>query len=156
MLSYQNSILRRTLPLATFNRLRLALGQMAQRVGEDALLLSEDVVQGMEIPPTMLAECFTVLVSQGFSALLLGTACELESSDCPNPQNKCYQVGLSFDPDAIAAFVSQLTSLLKNSPIATETLKQASLILQPNDAKLQSDFTLSLLEILSSDRNSPI
>ncbi len=153
MLSYQNSILRRTLPLATFNRLRLALGQMAQRVGEDALLLSEDVVQGMEIPPTMLAECFTVLVSQGFSALLLGTACELESSDCPNPQNKCYQVGLSFDPDAIAAFVSQLTSLLKNSPIATETLKQASLILQPNDAKLQSDFTLSLLEILSSDRS---
>ncbi len=153
MLSYQSSILRRTLPLATFNRLRLALGQMAQRVGEGALLLTEDTVQGMQFPATMLAQRFTVLVSQGFSALLLGTACESQPTDCPNPQQKCYQVGLSFDPDAIAAFVSQLTSLLKNSHIATETLKQASLILQPNDANLQSEFTLWLLEILGSEIN---
>ncbi|MFB2980346.1 ATP-binding protein [Microseira sp. BLCC-F43] len=151
MLSYQSSILRRTLPLANFNRLRLALGQMAQRVGEGALLLTEDVVQGMSVPTTMLPERFTFLVSQRFSALLLGTACESQPLDCPNPQQKCYHVGLSFAPEAIAAFVSQLTSLLNNSPIAAETLKQANRILQPNDASLQSEFTLSLLEILASD-----
>ncbi|GET42609.1 GAF sensor hybrid histidine kinase [Microseira wollei NIES-4236] len=151
MLSYQSSILRHTLPLANFNRLRLALGQMAQRVGEGALLLTEDVVQGMSVPATMLPERFTVLVSQRFSALLLGTACESQPLDCPNPQQKCYHVGLSFAPEAIAAFVSQLTSLLNNSHIAAETLKQANHILQPNDASLQSEFTLSLLEILASD-----
>ncbi|WP_307731621.1 hybrid sensor histidine kinase/response regulator [Microseira wollei] len=139
------------MPLANFNRLRLALGQMAQRVGEGALLLTEDVVQGMSVPATMLPERFTVLVSQRFSALLLGTACESQPLDCPNPQQKCYHVGLSFAPEAIAAFVSQLTSLLNNSHIAAETLKQANHILQPNDASLQSEFTLSLLEILASD-----
>jgi two-component system, sensor histidine kinase and response regulator len=154
MLSYQSSILRRTLPLANFNRLRLALGQMAQRVGEGALLLTEDVVQGMSVPATMLPERFTVLVSQRFSALLLATACESQPLDCPNPQQKCYHVGLSFAPEAIAAFVSQLTSLLNNSHIAAETLKQANHILQPNDASLQSEFTLSLLEILARDTNS--
>lgn len=151
MLSYQSSILRRTLPQATFNRLRLALGQMAQRVGEGVLLLTEDVVQGMEFPSTMLAERFTVLVSQKFSALLLGTALESQPLGCPHPQQKCYQVGLSFDPDEIATFVSQLGNLLKNSQIATETLGQVGDILQPNDASLQGEFTLSLLEILASD-----
>lgn len=151
MLSYQSSILRRTLPVATFNRLRLALGQMAQRVGEGALLLSEDVVKGMSVPTTMLPERFTVLVSQKFSALLLGTALESQPLDCPNPQKQCYQVGLSFDPDAIAAFVSQLNHLLNHSPIAAATLKQAERILQPNDANLHSEFTFSLVEILANN-----
>ncbi|HAZ48186.1 MAG TPA: hybrid sensor histidine kinase/response regulator [Cyanobacteria bacterium UBA11371] len=151
MLSYQTSILRRTLPQATFNRLRLVLGQMAQTVGEGALLLTEDVVQGISVPATTLPECFTVLVSERFSVLLLGTSLESDPLGWQNPQRQCYQVGLSFDPDAIAGFITQLGNLLKNSHMATETLKQASLILHPNDAKLQSEFTLSLLEILSGD-----
>ena len=151
MLSYQSSILRRTLPVTTFNRLRLAFEQMAQSVGEGTLLLTEDVVFGVKVPSTMGAERFSLLVSQGFSALLLGT---VESElDWQNSPRICYQVGLTFEPLAIATFITQLSSLLKNSSIPEETLKQVSRNIQTNDATLQSEFTLSLLEIFANDSN---
>jgi two-component system, sensor histidine kinase and response regulator len=151
MLSYQSLILRRILPVATFNRLRLALGQMAQRVGANPLILTETALSSVEIRQGMLAEKFTVLVSPQFSALLLGEASESESLDWQDPATRRYQVGLTFEPKAIAAFLNQLSSLLNNSAVALATLQQASLTLQPNDTCLQSEFTLSLLEILSLD-----
>ncbi|MBW4576048.1 MAG: response regulator [Aphanothece sp. CMT-3BRIN-NPC111] len=161
MPDYQTSIIRRTLPEATFERLRNLWQQMADLIGVGALLLTEDVFLPMEVSRKQRAERFTVLISERFSALLVGTpisqplnksklgASELDTQYLSlSNQHSPLNVGLTFDPEAIAAFLTQLASQLNNN-LALSTLEQASQILQPNDATFQSQFTLSLIEILS-------
>jgi len=166
MVSYQKSIFSRSLPLATFERLRDLLQQMAERVGEDTplnsdqtvgtevrdiiLFLTEDIVSSVEIAQGTQAERFAVLVSRRFSILLLGKAGESEDLT-----QKTLKVQLTFEPIAIAAFLAQLSNLLKNNAFARKTLQTASEILQPNDPTLQSEFTLSLLEMLSPNNETP-
>jgi len=149
MLSYQNFILRRTLPLASFNGLRTAFGQMAQRVGAGCLLLTEDVLSSLEIRPHQQETKFVLLVSDQFSALLLGTQ-QPNEINWKDLENKPYDIGLTFEPQAIAEFLTQLSSLLENNSFAVETLQEAKQILQPNNPHLQSEFTLSLLEIITA------
>ncbi|MCL1466331.1 GAF domain-containing hybrid sensor histidine kinase/response regulator [Argonema galeatum] len=166
MVSYQKSILSRCLPLATFEQLRKLLQQMAQRVGEDTslnsdqtvaregkditLFLTEDVVSSVEIIQETQSERFAVLVSRRFSALVLGKALESDFLT----QNSL-KVELTFEPGAIAAFLAQLSNLLKNNRFLCQSLQTASQALEPNDPTLQSEFTLSLLEMLSSDSETP-
>lgn len=150
MLSYQNFILRRNLSLTSFNGLRTLFGQMAQRVGEPNLLLTEDVLSTLTVRPQQIEEKFTLLVSEQFSGLMVATQ-RLEEISWENPEDKLYQVGLTFAPEAIAAFLAQLSTFLKDHPLAEQTLQDASQILRPNDANLQSEFTLSLLEIITEE-----
>jgi two-component system, sensor histidine kinase and response regulator len=151
MLSYQSSILRRTLPITTFNRLRLAFEQMAQSIPEETLLLTEDLLEGVDIP-SGIPPRFAVLVSERFSALLVGSAVEVEVLGWQaTPTGTKYQVGLTFESKAIAQFLSWLNPLLKQTAIAKSTLKQTSHILKPNDPSLQSEFTLCLLEIIAQE-----
>lgn len=137
----QTSTLRRDLPRATFEQLQNLWQQMAEMIGEEAIVLTENVFSLGEIPPKQQAEYFIVLVSQQFSALL--TAQE----HCPY-RPKSLQVGLTFVPQEIAVFLKELTSWLSHSHLL-ETLEQAYLRLQPNDPTIQSKFTLSLVEILA-------
>ncbi|MFB2933756.1 ATP-binding protein [Aerosakkonemataceae cyanobacterium BLCC-F154] len=150
MLSYQNFILRRNLSLTSFNGLRTLFGQMAQRVGEPNLLLTEDVLSTLTVRPPQIEEKFTLLVSEQFSGLMVATQ-RLEEVSWEDPEDKLYQVGLTFAPEAIAAFLTQLSTFLKDHPLAEQTFQQASQILRPNDANLQSDFTLSLLDIITEE-----
>jgi two-component system sensor histidine kinase/response regulator len=155
MLSYQNFILRRNLSLTSFNGLRTVFGQMAQRVGEGNLLLTEDVLSTLTVRPQQIEEKFILLVSEQFSGLLVATQ-RLEESSWSDAEDKLYQVGLTFAPEAIAEFLAQLTSFLKDHPLAEKTLQEASQILGPNDANLQSEFTLSLLELIANENKKII
>lgn len=150
MLSYQNFILRRNLSLTSFNGLRTVFGQMAQRVGEGYLLLTEDVLSTLTVRPQQIEEKFILLVSEQFSGLVVATQ-RLEEISWEESEDKLYQVGLTFAPEAIAEFIAQLSNFLKDYSIAEKTLQQASQLLRPNDVNLQSEFTLSLLETIADD-----
>ncbi|HEY9848039.1 MAG TPA: ATP-binding protein [Leptolyngbyaceae cyanobacterium] len=169
MPSCQNSILCRCLPLPTFARLRDFLARFAQRLKEQAplasskqgildsekfiLFLNENILTSLAIPEGTVAEKFAILVSENFSVLLLGNKYQkIEQLQAENlADNQLIEVGLTFDSNAIAEFLTDLANLCETNPLATQTLTSACQIIQPNDAKLQSEFTLSLLEILSVD-----
>ena len=120
------------------------LQQMVQVLGTEAAVLTEAVLSSIPIPTEQL-EQFTLVVSQRFSALLVGTPI-----DCASSLN----VRLTFDPEAIALFLFQLSDLLQHYPQAQAALGNYRQILQPNDAKLQSEFTLLLLSTLVPKANS--
>lgn len=138
----QSSTSRRVLPRATFKQLQNLWQRMTKLVEAGAIVLTEDVLSSVEISPKRRGECFTVLVSPQFSALLTAQ----EHSPCVPGS---LEVGLTFAPEAIAVFLNQLTSWLGQNSPALGTLNQARLMLQPNDPTIQSKFTLSLVEILS-------
>ena len=138
----------RILPLTMFERLQGLLQQMRSKVGEDALLLTPDILTQGVIPPEAQASRFTVLVSKQFSALLWGRQTEPAAGD--DARLILYQVELSFEPEAIASFLYELGHGLKSDPVILDSLKKSQ-YLQPNDAVLQSEFTLLLIEILSTN-----
>ena len=120
--------------------------------GKGAVVLTEDVLLSAAIVLEHQAERFTVLISDQFSALLLGIPTEpLAEYDA---QLTLYQVGLTFESEAIAAFLTQLAHALDNNSVVVNLINKAQASLQSNDAAIQSEFTLSLMEILSSGETS--
>ncbi|NET39386.1 MAG: response regulator [Cyanothece sp. SIO1E1] len=131
MPSSTGSTFRRILPLAAFNQLDELLRQMGQE--QSAVILTEFHLgsSGANVPGDWTR--FTLTAATAFSALLLGKA--------TSEQVQTYQMDLTFEPEVIETF---LTKLDMPSP-TLEKIRQA---LQPNDARLQSEFTLRLLELL--------
>lgn len=78
MLSSSDLSFSRTLPLDTFNQLGELLQQMAQAVGSAALVLTEAVLARIRVPAEWQEQRFTLLVSEGFSALLMGNLTQRE------------------------------------------------------------------------------
>lgn len=151
-----NPRLTRTLPLAMFERLQALLQRMQSTLGEEAVVFTEDVFSQEATVLKLAYQRFTVLVSERFSALLLGIPQESEPLDGHDPKLRLYQVGLTFEPEAIASFLSQLTHHLSHLTVASNLVHQAQNFLQPNDPTLQSEFTLSLLEILADTEATPL
>lgn len=153
MLNIADSHSRMTITETTFYQLRLLLQQQAQEVGATALVITEDTL----LKASDSAQCpklFTLVLSERFSALLEGipvveplNCCEYEKSSCASQslRNSGIQVKLTFEPDAIAAFKAQLPCNF-NQRIDTA-------LLQPNDPKIQSQFTLRLIATLSGESN---
>lgn len=144
-----NPKLSRTLPLTVFRRLQTLLQQMQSRVGEGAIVFTEDILPFKEIIPKHQGQQFTVVVSQRFSVLLVGERQSSRALEGEDGKPILYQVGLTFEPEAIAAFLTQLASELDNDPDQGNKIKQAQTYLHPNDPALQTEFTLLLLEILA-------
>lgn len=145
-----------TLPLTTFEQLKQLLQQMAQKVKE-AVVLTEAVLSPIPIPSGQI-EKFSLVVSQKFSALLAGTLTEqvLDSSERGSglsEQPSVINVRLTFEPEAIANFLTQLSESLSFELQTYQALISYSQISQPNDAKLQSEFTLLLVSLLISQQN---
>lgn len=161
-----------TLPLAIFEQLRQLLYQMVQVAKTEVVVLTQDILLSIPLPQK---QQFIVIISQGFSALLLGFPEEPEQSNIhsssvkmqdqdagfsssPNEfllftqQESLINVKLTFDRDAIADFVSQLGHSLQRDFQAYQTLAQYCQSLQSNDARLQSYFTLSLLSIFTQEK----
>ena len=156
--------LNRTLPLASFEAAYLLLQQMAELPG--AIWLASDTIADTENRENS-SERFAAVVSDGFSALLRGKLLDdLATNGREHSEkqvNSQLNVELTFDPGAIGNFLSPLADkLAKITPapkgqIDIPTLKQAIKNLQPNSAALQSEFTLNLLDILTSNasKNTP-
>ncbi|MBD2296400.1 GAF domain-containing sensor histidine kinase [Anabaena sphaerica FACHB-251] len=152
MLSSPDLSFSRTLPLIVFNRLGELLQQMAQAVGSAALILTEAVLARIRIPVEWQKQRFTLVVSEQFSALLLGNieAAEEESrgTDKEEIPFDSLNASLTFNSEAIAVFVSKLRNLFESNSYIYQNIAQYQQVLSPNDATLQTKFTLLLLEYL--------
>lgn len=109
------------------------------------------------------AQRFTLVVSQSFSGLLIGQG---EGSDRPHSSTphssashalthslistQAYTIDLTFEPGAIASFMRSLAEELPSDSPTQHTLRQALTLLQTNSPSLQSEFTLRLVEQLTS------
>lgn len=158
MPSSQPSRFHRILPLATFEAVGLALQEMAQLPG--AVLITEDALLQSEMTPVSLTERFTAVVSEQFSALLQGWGQGEKGSSRDSTRESApsqWQVELTFDPAAIASFLSQLQGKIKGvTPLSSQnsdlTVGRSLQTVRPNEATLQSEFTLRLMEILTASR----
>ena len=155
MFSSQASIFHQALSGETFERLCCLWQQMAEILGEEAVLISENTLfpsqkmdyggnLGAKLPP----ERFRVLIMPKFSALLVGKSL---------PEDSSYQVSLTFSPQAIVDFLSQLHQQLDDRPTQQTYLQKhinQLLIQMPECVNPQSQFTLKLMEILASENSS--
>jgi len=142
---FEGSILRQPLHPHQFERLVTLLLQMAADQ-DGAIGLAE---RHLSIPgPTR----FVAVISPGFSALLLGRP-------LPAAQNLAgfYQGQLTFEPEAIAAFLASLQAQVGESGSVRNLIEQALARqpLPPNDPTRQTLWTLRLLDSLSADFLSP-
>ncbi|MDX2239740.1 MAG: ATP-binding protein [Leptolyngbyaceae cyanobacterium bins.302] len=150
-----------TFTVNVFDRLSVALQEVAQTAGR-CLALTEANLPSFQLPIKLFIHRFVVVVSPGFSGLLLGKAAQsssrLAETDTADVDQfvrgqsweEQYYTSLEFEPDAIAAFLAELQQeFLATHPLQSQ-LAQALLQLQPNSPDLQAQFSLKLAEVLSN------
>ncbi|MGL4618850.1 GAF domain-containing sensor histidine kinase [Chroococcidiopsis sp.] len=177
MSSSQDLSFHQLLPLTIFQQLGQLLQQMAQELGNEALIVTEEAL--VSIPTRLEAtDKFTLVVSQQFSALLVAERRQetgarrqreeltLKESIISNSVNSEFDTEayvtlqernsellnakLTFEPEAIAQFLQHLNGCLEDNFLARATLARYSQVIQPNNAILQGKFTLMLLSVLAS------
>ncbi|TAE77413.1 MAG: hybrid sensor histidine kinase/response regulator [Oscillatoriales cyanobacterium] len=126
-----------------------------------AIWLADDAIANPENGEGNSSQRFAAVVSDRFSALLRGEVLdELATNKRKHTEKHLtsqLNVELTFDPGAIANFLSPLAGKLAEitpappRQIDIRALKQAINNIQPNSAVLQSEFTLNLLDILATD-----
>ncbi|MDZ8028309.1 MAG: ATP-binding protein [Nostoc sp. DedQUE01] len=162
MLSSPDLSFSRTLPIVVFNQLGELLEQMAQTVGSPALVMTEAMLASIRIPVEWDKQRFTVVLSEQFSALLLGnleadvalaSARVGDRGEQLPAQNSELSTGhsginatLTFNSEAIASFILQLRDLFECNSNTYQNLERYGQVIRANDSKLQSKFTLLLLE----------
>ncbi|MDH6061422.1 GAF domain-containing sensor histidine kinase [Chrysosporum bergii ANA360D] len=119
-----------------FNQLGELLQQMAQVVGTAALVLTEAVLAKTHTPQEWETQKFTLVISEQFSALLLGREEDYGGLD----------TSLTFNSEAIAVFVSQMQDLFASDSDSHQHLERYAKTIKPNDAHIQTQFTVLLLE----------
>ncbi|NEO68085.1 GAF domain-containing hybrid sensor histidine kinase/response regulator [Moorena sp. SIO3H5] len=142
------------MPLAVFERLNQRLDEMESSLGEEAILLKSDLLVNQRVITEAQSQRFILIGSEQFSCLLWGEA-QPETLTGYESLMRLYQVGLTFDPDAIANFLTHLKDSYLTSPSKFETsedvlnlINRAQACLKPNNPAIQSEFTLSLIDIL--------
>jgi two-component system, sensor histidine kinase and response regulator len=172
MLSSPDLSFSRILPVDVFNQLGELLQQMAQAVGSAALVLTEAVLARIMSNSEWQKQKFTLVVSEQFSALLVGNQEEnlgmflagsfpdLNEVSLPQGENgigrefisqtpdATLYASLTFNSQAIASFVLQLRDLFGHDSHTYQHLEPYVQIPSLNDATLQGKFTLLLLEYL--------
>ncbi|MBG1245198.1 GAF domain-containing sensor histidine kinase [Nostoc sp. NZL] len=154
MLSSPDLSFSRTLPIVVFNQLGELLEQMAQTVGSAALILTEAVLMRIYIPVEWQRQRFTLVVSEQFSALLVGNLAQGEGGE--QGIDSALNASLTFNLEAIATFVYELRDLFECDSSTHQNLEGYRQIIGPNDATLQSQFSLLLLEYLLTQPNQEI
>ena len=156
MLSSPDLSFSRTLPIVVFNQLGELLEQMAHTVGSAVLILTEAALMRIYIPVKWQRQRFTLVVSEQFSVLLVGTfeqgSRETEGQGIYSEIN----AQLTFNLEAIASFIYELRDLFECDSYTHQNLERYQQIIRPNDATLQSQFTLLLLEYLLTQPNQEI
>lgn len=134
-------------PLPTFQRLQELLQQMVHATEAEALVLTDSLTVLDELEQIGVGQ-FTLIVSKPFSALLWREAFQTEKNSFQDERRMC-RVDLTFEPEAIATFLHQLNAL-PHKPTFPQTIKQLCAKLRPNNARIQSEFTLRLIATLST------
>lgn len=132
----------RTLSIDVFNQLGDLLQQMAQAVGNKAVVLTEALLASIRIPKEWEMRRFTMVVYEQFCALLLGS----KENTLSGLQDSALQVSLTFNSEACASFLSQLRDLFGHDSHTYHNLQALCQIPGSNDATLVSKFSLLLLK----------
>ncbi|MBD2606560.1 GAF domain-containing sensor histidine kinase [Scytonema hofmannii FACHB-248] len=172
MLSSPDLSFSRILPKDVFNQLGELLLSMAQAVGSAALVLTEAVLARIMSKSEWQKQKFTLVVSEQFSALLVGNQEEnlgmcvarsfpdlnkvslpegengIEREFIPRTEDATLYASLTFNSQAIASFISQLRDLFADDSHTYQHLEHYRQIPSLNDATLQGKFTLLLLEYI--------
>jgi two-component system, sensor histidine kinase and response regulator len=156
MLSSPNLGFSRTLRVGTFNQLGKLLEQMASSVDNKAFILTEAVLSRIPLSGHWLLKRFTVVISEGFSGLLIGTREDSSTNNTVQNNSKNHDVNdyyfldtsMTFDRSLISSFLLELTSLFGRHSETYRDLEHYRQQLAPNEAALQEKFTLLLLEYL--------
>ncbi|NJN59315.1 MAG: response regulator [Leptolyngbyaceae cyanobacterium SL_5_9] len=134
-----------TVSMSTFQQLQELLQQMVDVTEVETLVLTESSTVLEELEQSGVGQ-FTLVVSKPFSALLWRVS-PVEKNSFQDKWQTC-QFNLTFEPEAIATFLHQL-SALPHKPTFPQTIKQISAKLRPNNAQIQTEFTLRLIAALS-------
>lgn len=138
------------LSLANLHHLRTLLLQLAQDL--EAVVLTET-----DVSATGLAQLsnpqFVLVASEPFSALLqIAPITHAEATaQSAHTTDPIYPVDLTFEPGAIALFLDQLDRWVPVQPYIRQKATQARSLLRPNNAQIQSDFTLKLITTLTAE-----
>ncbi|MGC9502829.1 MAG: hybrid sensor histidine kinase/response regulator [Baaleninema sp.] len=104
---------------------------------------------------------FVLALSPSFSALLLGERrppqSETRTAEKPSPspsENDSMEVGLTFNPETIAAALQPDDSLWAETPLDEAVRERALATLGTNDPRRQSEFALELAALLAEDVGS--
>ncbi len=129
---------------ATVNQLRLLWPQLANMVGDSAVMLASEMLAWPAGTSCLLAtlEChdFLLLLSPNFSACL-------GIQNIPNSED--YYLSLVFATDELGSFLLAVHKTLSTKNVWRPILKKWYSRLQPNDSYWQSKFTLQLINALA-------
>ncbi|HIK29302.1 MAG: ATP-binding protein [Oscillatoriaceae bacterium SKW80] len=159
---FGSQFFRRNLSLETFNRLRQLLQQAAQSQGKGAAIVTDAMLDSLENPQQQQGVKFALFACQEWQALLMGTPnIPVLEQWWQDPQTIFYQVELTFEFEAIAAFSQELAKQLPQGTIGRAHLEQVTRLLTPKDSKIDSTLALSILELLAppaaeQSQNQPI
>ncbi len=158
MSSDPSSTFSRILPASVFQQIALALEKTAQSTNEQIFTFTEADLFDRSYSKQTGIQCFFLVISRSFSALLTGEPTSLaseplaESNSTPT-QVTTYQTQLIFAPAAIAPFLTHLQTQVASAGVVNK-LQQAHQCLRPNQADCQSQFTLELVDILTAGSKS--
>lgn len=127
-----------------FDQLCELLQQIVQQV--EGTVLTEQMASSIALTVPLEVDRFTLVISNSFSALLLAKA-------EPHQSGLVYQVSLTFESETITAFLHSLARVFHSRPdlYQPDLYQIEQVLLQPNDAKLQSEFTLKLMALLTTE-----
>ena len=156
MLGSPNLSFSRTLSLGVFNQLMELLDQMAQGMGKATFVIMTDAILArIPTPAHWSTQRFKLVLSEGFSALLLGNpeVGDRETAEITGKENEYLSLNaeLIFDVGRISAFLAELRDLFCHDSVTYQEIERYRQIISPNNAELQSKFTLLLLEYLLSE-----
>ncbi len=164
----------RILDYKTFIALYVLLEDKADALGEQAIALTEQILTSEYAPgeyhpyttgvtaryaigvaarySTGVAarSQFILLVAPGLRVLLIGTP--FEGADCQ--ESLPLQVELTFDTQAIATFLKQLTRQLPDPALVMPALRKVTRYFQGNSPQIQSELMLEILARLESSQSA--
>jgi two-component system, sensor histidine kinase and response regulator len=177
MLTSQDLSFSQILHVAIFNQLGELLIQMAQEVGNTGMVMTEAILARTSPSERQDIEKFTLVVSQGFTALLIGkynvneeknnssngiiefelingnSNGEKSLNPIQNGESSFLQTQLTFSTTEISTFIQKLQTFVTASHHIYENLNISLQKILPNDPGLQSKFTILLLNLLISQKN---
>ncbi|MEO1428026.1 MAG: GAF domain-containing sensor histidine kinase [Cyanobacteria bacterium J06632_19] len=151
MLSSPTLSFCQTLTSSAFEQLGELLQQMFSPSGNAAIILTEAVLTRIPTPGDWQVQQFTVVVSSGFSGLLVGLP---YSSSSKKSYSDCLvNAKLTFEPTEITQFLEKLRDLFAKDSYSYGRIQEYCQIPAINDATLQSRFTVLLLNNLTAQFN---
>lgn len=151
MLSSPDLSFCQTLNSSAFNQLGELLQQMLPKTGNAAMILTEAILARIPTPGDWHMQQFTVVLSSGFSGLLVGSP-PSTSADA-NYGDLSVSTKLTFEPSEIIKFLKNLKDFFERDSYTYRQLEQCCQIPTVNDATLQSQFTVLLLKNLTVQSN---